>query len=47
MQDVDLQIEELFVESEIDPPVFSEKLEGKTALGGSMGLTAPWHENDD
>jgi hypothetical protein len=47
MQDVDLQIEELFMESEIDPPVFSEELEGETALGGSMGLTAPWHENDD
>lgn len=47
MDDVDKQIEELFLESEIDPPIFSETKEGETPLGGSMGLTAPWHENDD
>lgn len=47
MQNIDKQIEEMFLESEVDAPVFSEELEGKTPLGGSMNLTAPWHENDD
>lgn len=47
MQEVDKQIEEMFLESKVDAPVFSEELEGETALGGSMGLTAPWHEDND
>mgnify|MGYP001442539494 CR=1 FL=1 len=47
MQDVDKQIEELVLPTEVDKPVFSEELEGETPLGGSMNLTAPWHENDD
>lgn len=47
MQDVDLQIEELFIESEIDPPIFSEELEGETPLGGRMRLRAPWLDEED
>ena len=47
MQDVDKQIEEMFLESAVNAPVFSEELEGETPLGGSMNLTAPWHENND
>ncbi len=47
MKDVDRQIEELFLESEVDPPVFSEELEGETPLGGKLGLRAPWLDEDD
>ena len=47
MKDVDRQIEELFLESEIDSPVFSEELEGETPLGGKLGLRAPWLDEDD
>ena len=47
MQDVDQQIEEMFLESEIDPPVFSEELEGETPLGGRMRLRAPWLDEED
>lgn len=47
MKDVDRQIEEMFYESEIDPPVFSEKLEGETPLGGKMELRAPWLDEKD
>ena len=47
MKDVDRQIEELFLESEVDPPVFSEELEGETPLGGKLELRAPWLDEDD
>lgn len=47
MKDVDRQIEEMFHESEIDPPVFSEELEGETPLGGKMELRAPWLDEED
>ena len=47
MQDVDKQTEEMFVESEIDPPVFSEEIEGETPLGGNMELRAPWLDEED
>ena len=47
MKDVDKQIETMFIESEIDPPSFSEELKGETPLGGSMNLTAPWHEDNN
>ena len=47
MQDVDKQVEEMFVEPEIDPPVFSEELEGETPLGGNMRLRAPWLDEED
>ena len=47
MKDVDRQIEEMFYESEIDPPVFSEELEGETPLGGKMELRAPWLDEED
>jgi hypothetical protein len=47
MKDVDRQIEEMFHESEVDPPVFSEELEGETPLGGKMELRAPWLDEED
>jgi len=47
MQDVNEQVKELVLPTEVDKPVFSEELEGETPLGGSMNLTAPWHDNDD
>ena len=47
MQDVDLQIEEMFLESKIEPPVFSEELEGETLLGGRMELRAPWSDEEN
>jgi hypothetical protein len=46
MQDVDQQIEELFTEPEVDPPVFTEELEGETPLGGKMRLRAPWSDEN-
>ena len=48
MEDLDHQIEEMFPDSKIDPPVFTEELEGETPLGGIMRLRAPWvdEEND-
>jgi len=48
MKDLDEQIEEMFHDSRIDPPVFSEEVEGETPLGGTMRLRAPWvdEEND-
>jgi hypothetical protein len=47
MRDVDKQIEEMFLEPEVDPPVFSEELEGETPLGGKLELRAPWLDEDD
>lgn len=47
MDEVDRQIEEMFLESEIEPPAFSEEKEGETLLGGKMELRAPWHKDDD
>jgi len=47
MQEVDKQIEDLFIESEIDSPIFSEELEGETALGGSLELRSPWTNGKD
>ena len=47
MQDVDLQIEEMLLESKIEPPVFSEEIEGETLLGGRMELRAPWLDEKD
>ena len=46
MADVDKQIEEMFLESEIEPPVFSEELEGETPLGGNLRLKAPWLDEE-
>ena len=46
IDEVDRQIEEMFLESEIDPPVFSEEPEGKTPLGGKMELRAPWLDEE-
>jgi hypothetical protein len=45
MKDVDKQIEEMFLESEVDPPIFTEE-EGETPLG-KMSLRAPWLDEDD
>jgi len=39
MADVDKQIEEMFYEPEIDPPLYWEEEEGETPLGGPMGLS--------
>jgi len=47
MKDVDRQIEEMFCEPEIGPPVFSEELEGETPLGGKMELRAPWLDEEN
>lgn len=47
MKEVDKQIEEMSLESEVDPPVFSEELEGETPLGGKLKLRAPWLDEDD
>ena len=47
MADVDKQIKDMFLESEIEPPVFSEELEGETPLGGKLELRAPWLDEDD
>ena len=47
MDEVDRQIEEMFLESEIEPPVFSEEKEGETLLGGRMELRAPWLDDED
>ena len=47
MKDVDKQIEEMFLESEVDPPVFSEELEGETPLGGKLELRAPWLDEEN
>ena len=47
MQDVDKQIEDMFLESVVEPPVFSEELEGETLLGGRMELRAPWLDEED
>ena len=47
MDEVDRQIEEMFLESEIDPPAFSEDLKGETPLGGRMELRAPWLNEDN
>ena len=47
MKDVDKQIEDMFYESEIDPPVFSEEEEGETPLGGKMTLRAPWLDEEN
>ncbi len=47
MKDVDRQIQEMFEESEIDPPIFSEEIKGETELGGRLELRAPWLDEDD
>lgn len=46
MKDVDRQIEQMFEESEVDPPIYWEE-EGEGPLGGNMGLQAPWYEDND
>jgi hypothetical protein len=47
MAEVDRQIEEIREPSGVDAPIYTETVEGETALGGEMRLTAPWHETDD
>ena len=39
MQDVDQQIEEMFEDPEIAPPIYWEEEEGETPLGGPIGYT--------
>ncbi len=45
MADVDKQIEEMFLKSEIEPPIFTEE-DGETSLG-RMRLKAPWLDEED
>ena len=47
MKDVDEQIQQMFEESEIDPPIFTEEVDGETPLGGNMELRAPWSNEKD
>ena len=47
MRDVDLQIEELFEESEVTPHLFTEELKGETPLGGEMRLRAPYLDREE
>jgi|14BtaG_2_1085337.scaffolds.fasta_scaffold00355_15 hypothetical protein len=47
MKDVDRQIQGMFEESEIFPPVFNEDKAGETLLGGKIELRAPWLDEDD
>lgn len=46
MAAVDKQVEEMFLESEIDPPVFTEEIEGETFLGGKLELRAHWLDEE-
>ena len=39
MKSVDEQIEDMYYESEIEPPIYWEEEEGETALGGPLGYT--------
>ena len=39
MADVDRQIEELFEDSEVTPPIYWEEEKGETPLGGPIGYT--------
>ena len=39
MNEVDRQIEEMFYESRIDSPVYWEDEHGETPLGGAMGIS--------
>ena len=39
MAEVDKQIEDMFYESPIEPPLYWEEEEGETALGGPLGYT--------
>mgnify|MGYP006897560678 CR=1 FL=1 len=47
MADVDEQIEEMFYEPEIEPPLYWEETEGETPLGGPLGYTYKFYDNDD
>lgn len=47
MKNVDRQIEEMFYESEIEPPVYWEETEGETPLGGPIGYTYRFGEDND
>ena len=46
MEDVDRQIEEMFYESEIEPPVYYEEQNGETPLGGAMGIRNEFTDHD-
>jgi len=39
MADVDRQIEEMFEESKVTPPIYWEEEDGETPLGGPLGYT--------
>ena len=46
MRDVDRQIEDMFYESEMDPPLYWEEEKGDTPLGGAMGYTYDFIDKD-
>jgi len=46
MKDVDRQIEEMFYEPEIEPPVYYEEQNGETPLGGVMGIRNEFTDHD-
>lgn len=46
MEDVDRQIEDILVESEMDPPLYWEEETGETPLGGAMGYTYDFYDKD-
>lgn len=46
MEDVDRQIEEMFYEPEIEPPVYYEEQNGETPLGGAMGIRNEFTDHD-
>jgi len=47
MSDVDRQIEEMYREPEIVAPTYWEQEEGETLLGGPIGYTYEFYEDDD
>jgi hypothetical protein len=42
MADLDQQIEESTVEPQIEDPIYQEKVDGETPLGGEMRLKSGW-----
>jgi hypothetical protein len=45
MADLDQQIEESTVEPQIEDPIYQEKVDGETPLGGEMRLKSGWTED--
>lgn len=45
MSDLDHQIEDLTVNPQIEDPIYQEKIDGETPLGGEMRLKSDWKKN--